>query len=169
MKITIGPISLDILLFLRLCLPATVFIGLCTGILLAFNLVLLLIDQITPRGWQELLIGTAWLLLLILYITLLVAFIRFAARLLRGSFGSEELRAQRRMATLSGFPFYALCLLSLMVTIASFLFPDSSNGVTAFTSEVGFLSFALVSCSYFLLLRFFLGRSTRIAHQEKGK
>lgn len=32
MKITIGPISLDILLIFRLCLPAAVFIGLCTVI-----------------------------------------------------------------------------------------------------------------------------------------
>ena len=124
MKLTIGPISLDILLLLRLCLPATVFIGLCTGILLAFNPVLLLIDQITPRSRQELLIGTAWLLLLILYIMLGVAFTHFAARLLRGSFGSEELRVQRRMATVSGFPFYALCLLCLMAILACFLFPD---------------------------------------------
>ena len=124
MKRTIGPLSLDLLLFLRLCLPATVFIGLCTGILLAFNPVLLLIDQITPRWWQELLIGTAWLLLLILYIMFGVAFTHFAARLLRGSLGSEEWRVQRRMATLSGFPFYALCLFGLMATIACFLFPD---------------------------------------------
>lgn len=167
MKITIGPLSLDILLFIRLCLPAAVFVGLCMGILLAFNPILLLIDQITPRSWQELLIGTAWLLLLILYIILGVAFTHFAAHILRGSFGSEELRVQRRMATLSGFPFYALCLLGLMATIACFLFPDMVNGVTVFASEVGFLGFALVSCSYLLLLRFFLGRSTPIAHQEK--
>lgn len=169
MKITIGSISLDILLFLRLCLPATVFIGLCTGILLAFDPVLLLLDQLTPRSWLELVIGTAWLLLLILYIILGVAFTHFAARLLRGSFGSEEWHVQRRMAALSGFPFYALCLLGLMATIACILFPDMVNGVTAFASEVCFLGFALVSCSYLLLLRFFLARSTPIAHQEKEK
>jgi hypothetical protein len=155
MKITLGPLSLDILLFLRLCLPATVFIGLCTGILLAFNPVLLMLDQIAP-GF----IGGAWLLLLIFYIVLGVAFTRFAARLLRGSFGSEEWRVQRRMATLSGLPFYALCLLCLMATLVCFLFPDMVNGPTVFASEVGFLGFALVSCSYLLLLRFFLRGST---------
>jgi hypothetical protein len=160
MKITIGPISLDIMLFLRLCLPTIVFIGLCTGILLAFNPVLLLLDQIAP-GF----IGAAWLLLLILYIILGVAFTYFAARLLRGSFASEELRVQRRMASLSGLPFYALCLLCLMSTIVCILFPDMVSGPTAFASEAGFVGFALVSCGYLLLVRFFLGRSTAIAHQ----
>jgi hypothetical protein len=160
MKITIGPISLDILLFLRLCLPATVFIGLCMGILLAFNPVLLLLDQIAP-GF----IGAAWLSLLIFYIILGVAFTYFAARLLRGFFGSEELRVQRRMAILSGLPFYALCLLCLMATIVCILFPDMVSGLTAFASEAGFLGFALVSCSYLLLLRFFLRGSTAIARQ----
>jgi hypothetical protein len=162
MKITIGPISLDILLFLRLCLPATVFIGLCTGILLAFNPVLLMLDQIAP-GF----IGGAWLLLLIFYILLGVAFTHFAARLLRGSFGSEEWHVQRRMATLSGFPFYALSLLCLMATLVCFLFPDTVNGPTAFASEVGFVGFALVSCSYLLLLRFFLRGSTAMLRRQK--
>jgi hypothetical protein len=166
MKITLGPISLDILLFLRLCLPATVFIALCTGILLAFNPVLQILDQIAPPGWLWPLIGTAWLLLLILYIILGVAFTHFAARLLRGSFGSEEWRVQRRMATLSGLPFYALCLLCLMATLVCFLFPDMVNGPTVFASEVGFLGFALVSCSYLLLLRFFLRGSTAM-HKVK--
>src|SRR5438132_717551 len=113
MKITIGPISLDLRLFFRLWLPATVFIGLCTGIFVAFDAVLLLIDQIAPPSWLDLLIGTAWLLLLIFYILLGVAFTRFVARLLRRSFGLEELRVQRRMVALSGFPFYVLCLLFL--------------------------------------------------------
>lgn len=167
MKITIGPLSLDILLFLRLCLPATVFIGLCTGILLAFDPVLLMIDQIAPRSSLELLIGTAWLLLLIFYILLGVAFTYFVARLLRGSFGSEEWRVQGRMATLSGFPFYALSLLGLMATIVCVLFPDMVNGPTVFASEVGFLGFALVSCSYWLLLRFFLRGSTAMLRQKK--
>lgn len=164
MKITLGPISFDILLFLRLCLPATVFIGLCTGVLLAFNLILWMLDQIAP-GF----IGGAWLLLLIFYIILGVAFTRFAARHLRSSFESEEWRAQRRMAILSGSPFYALCLFCLISTIDCILFPDTVTGPTTFASMVGFVGFALVSCSYLLLLRFFLGRSAAIAHQEKGQ
>lgn len=164
MKITIGPISLDILLFLRLFLPATVFIGLCIGILLAFQQVLLLLDQIAP-GFIE----AAWLLLLILYITLGVAFTRFVARLLRrSSFGSEERRVQRRMALLSGFPFYALCLLFLMAgLLAGLLYPDAPDvcGSIVVGCILGFLCFGLVSCSYLLLLRFFLRGSTAIAHQ----
>ena len=151
MKITLGSLSLDVLLFLCLCLPATVFIGLCTGIILAFDSVLLMLDQIAP-GF----IDGAWLSLLILYIVLGVAFTYFVARLLRRSFGSEERRVQRRMAILSGFPFYALCLLCLMMIIYYSLFPDAVTGLAAFASVAGFLGFALVSCSYLLLLRFFL-------------
>jgi hypothetical protein len=163
-KITIGPISLDIRLFFRLCLPATVFIVLCTGIFVAFIAVLPTIAQIAP-GF----IGGAWLLLLIFYIILGVAFIYFAARLLRASFGSEESRVKRRMAILSGFPFYALSLLCLLGGIAiGLLFPAAMNAATAFASVVGFLGFALVSCSYLLLLRFCLGRLTAIAHQKKA-
>jgi hypothetical protein len=160
MKITVGPITLDIFLFLRLCLPATLFIGLCTGILLPFNLVLRLIDQIAPDF-----IGGAWLALLILYIILGVAFTYFSARLLRSSFGSEEGRVPKRMLILSGLSFYALCLLCLMSTLVCILFPDMVSGLTAFVSEAGFVGFALVSCSYLLLLRFFLGRLTAIAHR----
>jgi|SRR5579884_2560307 len=155
MKITIGSISLDILLLLRLFLPATVFIGLCMGILLAFNLVLLLLDQIAP-GF----IGAAWLLLLIVYIVLGVAFTYLIARLLRSSFESEEARVQRRRVILSGLPFYVLSLLCLVSTIRCILFPDMVSGLAAFVSEAGFVGFALVSCSYLLLLRFFLRRLT---------
>lgn len=150
MKITIGPISLDILLFLRLCLPATMFIGLCTGIFVAFIAVLPMIAQSAPRF-----IAGAWLLLLIFYIIAGVVFTHFAARLLRAAFGLKDLRIQRRMAILSGFPFYALCLLCLVGGIVvPFLFPDAINAATAFASVAGFLGFALVSCSYLLLLRF---------------
>jgi hypothetical protein len=45
--------------------------------------------------------------------------------------------------------------------IGDLLFPDALNAATAFASVAGFLGFALVSCSYLLLLRFFLGRSAR--------
>src|SRR5438067_380044 len=96
MKIPIGPIFLYTRLFFRLCLPATMLIGLCTGIFVAFLAVLNTIDQIAP-GF----IGGAWLLLLIFYILLGVAFTRFVAHLLRRSFESEEWRVQRRMAALS--------------------------------------------------------------------
>ncbi|MBA2391638.1 MAG: hypothetical protein H0V70_02695 [Ktedonobacteraceae bacterium] len=165
MKISIGPITLDIGLFLRLCLPATVFIGLCTGILLAFNPVLLLIDQIAPRAWLWPLIGTAWLLLLILYIMLGIAFTHFVVRRLRASFGAEELRVQRRMALVSGLPFYAICLLCFIATLACILFPDTVNPLSLYVSAAGFLGFALVSGSYLLLVRFLLSRSTtRVAY-----
>ena len=155
MKITIGPIYLDIRLFLRLCLPATVFIGLCTGIFVAFVAVLSMVDPIVSRF-----IGEAWLLLLIFYIILGVAFTCFVARLLRRSFGSEELRVQRRMAALSGSPFYVLCLLCFVTCILGLLYPDAMNGAAIFTTTVGFVGLGLVSLSYLLLLRFFLSRST---------
>jgi hypothetical protein len=165
MKISIGPITLDIGLFLRLCLPTVVFIGLCTGIFLAFNPVLLLIDRIAPHAWLWPLIGTAWLLLLILYIMLGIAFTRFAARRLRASFGSEELRVQRRMALVSGLPFYATCLLCFMETLVCVFSLDTVNPLTLYVSAAGFLGFALVSGSYLLLIRFLLGRSaTSIAY-----
>jgi hypothetical protein len=160
MKITLGPISLDILLCLRLFLPVPLFIGLCTGIILAFNPVLLLLDQIAPD-----LIAAAWLSLLILYIILGVAFTYFYARLFRHSFVLEKARVQRRMAILSGLPFYSLCLLFLMNCIYCALFPDMVGGPAAFASVAGFLGFALVSLSYLLLLRFFLRRSTAVARQ----
>jgi hypothetical protein len=154
MKITIGSISLDILLLLRLCLPVTVFIGLCTGIFLAFGAVLRMMDQIALHF-----IGEAWLLLLIFYIILGVAFIRFFAHLLRRSFGSEELRVQRRMAAWSGLPFYALCLLCFVMSIFGILYPDAMDVVAIYAYMVGFVGFGLVSLSYLLLFRFFLGRS----------
>jgi hypothetical protein len=168
MKITIGPISFDILLFFRLWLPATLFFGLCAGIFVAFDLVLLLIDQIAPPSWLDLLIGTAWLLLLIFYILLGVAFTRFNARLLRRFFGLEELRVQRRMAILSGVPFYAFCLLCLSAFIVCIYSPDVEPAAL-YASGFGFLGFVLVSCGYLLLLRFFSGRSTASAHQEEEK
>jgi uncharacterized membrane protein len=69
------------------------------------------------------------------------------------------------MAILSGFPFYALCLLCLVASIViSLFFPDDVNAATAVAGVAGFFGFALISCSYLLLLRFFLGRSTAIAH-----
>lgn len=168
MKITIGPISLDVFLFLRLWWPATVFIGLCTGILLPFQQILLTLDQIAPRF-----IGGAWLLLLIFYILLGVAFTHFAARLLRRSFGSEERRIQRRMVILSGFPFYALCLFLLtggiVILLDTALQSIEMIGAVLAFSLIGSIGFALISCGYVILTLFFLGRSTALAHQEKRK
>lgn len=164
MKITMGPISLDIRLFFRLWLPATVFIGLCTGIFLAFDAVLLLLDQIAPsfmrNGWNVLLM---WLLLLIFYIILGAAFTRFFAHLFRRSFGLEELHVQRRRAILSGLPFYVFGLFCLWVTITSIL--SDGSPVATYAGGIGFLAISLFSCSYLLLLRFFLRRSTSVAHQ----
>ena len=48
MKITKEQIISFVLLLLRLCWPAAVFIGVCTGMILAFDSVLLLLDQIAP-------------------------------------------------------------------------------------------------------------------------
>src|SRR5690349_318540 len=81
MKIILGSISSAILLFLRLCLPAAVFIGLCAGIFVAFQQVLLMLDQIAP-GFS----GVAWLSLLVLYIILGIAFTYLMARFLLGSY-----------------------------------------------------------------------------------
>jgi hypothetical protein len=153
MKMNIGQIFLGTRLFLRLCLPATVFIGLCTGILIAFGSFLRTFSQTYPF-----IVGGSWLLLFIFYIIFGVAFIRFNARLIHGSFGSEELRVQRRMAALSGFPFYVLCLLFFMwgMILFSGLYPESDmDGARIFMSMVGFLGFGLVSFSYLLLMRFF--------------
>jgi hypothetical protein len=161
MKITREQIFLTICLFFLLCLPAIVFICLCVGIFLAFGVVLLAIAQNGP-----LVIGGAWLSLLIFYIVFGVAFTRFVARLLHAYFGAEERRVQRRMAFLSGSPFYALCLLCLVATIVCFLFPDMVSGLTAFASELGFVGFGLVSCSYLLLLRFF---SLRYPQTDRNK
>jgi hypothetical protein len=170
MKITLGPLSFDILLFFRLCLPTTVFIGVYMGIFSAFDALLLLIDQITPPSWLGIFIGLAWLLLLILYIVLGVAFTRFVVRIIRLSFGSEERRAHRRMALLSGFPFYACCLLCLMAGLsAGILYPTSPDvcGSIELVSLFGFLCFGLASCGYLLLSLFFLRGSTTMSHQAR--
>jgi hypothetical protein len=131
---------------------------LCTGIFIAFIAFLQFLDNITR---DERFFGGAWLLLLILYIILGVAFTHFAARLLRGSFGSEEWRIQRRMVILSGFPFYALCLFLLTAGIVIILDPDLHSiemiGAVLAFSLAGFIGFALISCSYVLLTLFFLG------------
>ena len=158
MKITLRQIFLGTRLFIRLCLPATVFIGLCTGIFIAFILFLQFLNTITR---DDRFFGGAWLLLFIFYIIFGVALIRFNARLIHSSFGSEELRVQRRRAALSGLPFYVLCLLCLMMCILSIL--SSANAVTVYVTGFGFVVFSFASCGYLLLIRFFLGRGQHIA------
>ncbi len=157
MKLTLGPLAFDILLLLRLWLPAVVLIGLCTGILVSFDPVLLLIDQIAPPSQLGLFIGIAWLSLLLFYILLGVAFTYFSARLHRRSFGSEEWRVQRRMVILSGVPSYAFCLLCLFLTLIG-IFSPNANSVGVYAFGIGFLVSGLFSCSYLLLIRFFLRR-----------
>ncbi len=166
MKRTLGPISLDRRLFfllVRFGLAVIVFFGVCTGIFLAFGAFLRLLDQIAPsfmrNGWLVLLL---WVVLLLFYIILGVAFTRIVASLLRRSFEGEELPARKWMAILSGVPFNVLCLLSLYATLVGILSDGDPAGVYA--SGVGFVLFGLTSCSYLLLLRFFLRRSTASAH-----
>src|SRR5436190_20482046 len=102
MKINMTQIFLGVRLLVRLCLPATLFIGLCTGIFIAFIAFLQFLGNITRDGRF---MGGSWLSLFIFYIICGVALIRFNVRLIHRSFGSEEVRVQRRMAFLSGFPF----------------------------------------------------------------
>jgi hypothetical protein len=156
MKINIGQIFLGTRLFIRLCLPATVFIGLCTGILMAFGAFLRTFSQTYPSN-----VGGSWLSLFIFYIIFGVALIRFNARLIHSSFGSEELRVQRHMAALSGLPFYVVCLLCLMMCILSIL--SDENPVIVYAMAFGFLVFIFASCGYFLLIRFFL-----VKNRESG-
>ncbi|GCE30228.1 hypothetical protein KDA_57120 [Dictyobacter alpinus] len=161
MKITIGPISLDLLLCLRLWWPAIVFIVSCAGVFLPFSLFLPVVDQIAPRF-----IGGVWFLLLIFYVILGVAFTYFAARLLRRSFGSEEWRVQKHMVILSGFPFYAFRLVLLVTGIYVLLNPALSAvemiGAVVAISFIGTVGFALISCSYVFLALFFLRRSPAV-------
>src|SRR5947199_8086316 len=104
MTMNTTPLFLRACLLARLCLPAIVFIGLCTGTLLVFGTILALVsEQITH---DMVLNGLLWLSLLIFYIVFGIAFIRFNAHLIRRSFESQALPIQRRMATLSGLPFY---------------------------------------------------------------
>jgi len=162
MKINMRQIFVGVRLLVRLCLPATVFIGLCTGMLIAFGAFLRTFSQPYPF----IIVGVSWLSLLIFYIIFGVAFTRFNARLIHSSFESAELRVQRLMGTLSGLPFCALSLLCLMNGILCILYPESDMvNAQVFVSAAGFLGFTLVSLSYLLLIRFFLGRSAAIAHQ----
>jgi hypothetical protein len=159
MNITIGKFSFDVLLLIRLWLPAIVFIGLCTGIFIAFDPLLLLLDQIAPG-----LIPVAWLSLFVLYIVLGVTFTFIAARMVRRSFKSKELLVQRRMAYLSGLPLYACGLLLLGASIRANFIPDLP-AAAAFASIVLFLLFCMASGGYLLMVRFlFLRRPAAPVH-----
>jgi hypothetical protein len=166
MKISLESVFFYTLVFILLCLPVALFIGLCACIFVVFHLFLLVLDQFFPPSQMGAII-VAWLLLLVLYIVLGVLFIRLVARLFRGFFASMERRTRRRIALLSGSPFYALCLLGLLATLFCCVFPDLVNGLTAFVSLLCFVGFALVSGGYLLLLRLFLGRSTPAAQQKQ--
>ncbi|HVU69265.1 MAG TPA: hypothetical protein VHD63_19190 [Ktedonobacteraceae bacterium] len=152
MKRTIGPFSL---LLLRLWLPPIAFIVLCTAFFfLPFHTLLLTLDDVAPN-----LIGSAWLSLLLLYIIAGITFISFYARFLRDSFASKDARGRKKMAVLSGLPFYALCFLFLLDLIYYlFLSPDDAPALAGFVAVLGFVGFALISGAYLLLLRFFLRR-----------
>jgi hypothetical protein len=143
------------LLLIRLCGPGTVFIGLCTFMIFAFDPVLLLLDQIAP--WF---IGGAWLSLLIIYILLGIAFIFFEARFLRKHFGHKKLPIQRFIVFLSGIPFYTVEILFIL----TFVYSNNPNISTAalFISAVGSLGFFIISCVYFFLTWFLLKRSTTL-------
>jgi hypothetical protein len=154
MKITIGPFSLDLLLPFRLWLPSVMFIVMCVVVFLLHDMLLLKLDEVAHN-----LIGIAWLSLLLFYIIAGIAFIYFYARFFRASFASENARVQRIMAILSGLPLYAVWFLFLLDLIYCLFVPDDNvGGLAAFVSVVGFVGFALVSCAYLLLLRFFLRR-----------
>ena len=88
---------------LRILLPATVFIILCTGIFVAFLTCLQLIPDSQKPPVP---ISTYGLGFLILFIVLEVAFIFFEARFLRKHFGQKELPIQRLVVFLSGIPFF---------------------------------------------------------------
>ena len=148
MNITIGKFSFDILLLIRLWLPAIVFIGLCVGIFIAFDSLLLLLDQIAPG-----LILVAWLSLFVLYIVLGVTFTFIAARMVRRSFKSKELLVQRRIAYLSGLPLYVCGLLFLGASIRANFIPDLP-AAAVFASIVLFLLFCMASGGYLLMVRF---------------
>lgn len=164
MKITLGPISFDILpllrfclLLFRVCLPATIFIVLCTLLFLGFFPVLYWLDDHALN-----LIGWAWLTLLLLYIVLGVAFTFFTARYLQRIFGSEPKAVRRAMALLSAAPFYAILTLFVLMFIASIVDPvDCAAGL--FLAFVGTIGFGLICVAYLLLLRLFSGRTPALA------
>ena len=161
MNITLEQIYSATRSLLRIFLPATVFIILCTGIFVAFLTCLQLIpDSLKP----PVTFSTYCLGLLILFIVLEVAFIFFEARFLRKHFGHKELPIQRFVVFLSGVPFYTVEILFIL----TFVYSNDPNipAAALFVSAVGSLGFFIISCVYFFLTWFLLKRSTTIALQQ---
>ena len=140
---------------LRIFLPATVFLILCTGIFAAFLACLLLLadSQKLPVSFSIYCLG-----FLILFLVLGVAFCFFEARFLRRHFGHKELPSQRFVVFLSGIPFYIVEILFIL----TFVYSNDPNipTVALFVSAVGSLGFFIISCVYFFLTWFLLKRST---------
>jgi hypothetical protein len=158
LKLAFGDSSIDLDTLLRLFLPPILFICLCSGIFFGFFFLLLpLLDPILGINA----IGWAWLSLLIIYIALGITFTYFFTRALRAHFRSLEPRAQKGMLTWSGLPFYTLCLLFLLMFVASMIF--DANAITLFAYLVFFILFALTSIAYALLIRLFLHRPLSVA------
>ncbi|WP_126629576.1 hypothetical protein [Dictyobacter alpinus] len=145
-------------LLFRLWWPASVFIAMCTGLLLIFQQILFLIDHYKNFS----LIGVAWLVLFIVYVILGVVFIRLFARHIRGLLEPLERRMRSLMIFLSGGPFYALCLLCIFSGIVAILDPNAGGGAVFF-GLAGSVFFAMVSVAYLLLLHLFLRRPAAVA------
>ena len=161
MNITLEQIYSATRLLLRIFLPATVFIILCTGIFVAFftSLQLIPASQKPPVP-----MSIYWLGLLILFIVLGVAFSFFEARFLRKHFGHKELPIQRFIVLLSGIPFYIVEILFIL----TFVYSNDPNipAAALFVSAVGSLGFFIISCVYFFLTWFLLKRSTTAALKQ---
>lgn len=159
MNITREQIYAAIRFLLRIFLPATVFIILCTGIFAAFLACL----QFLPESLK---IGASiyWLGILVLFIVFGVAFCFFEARFLRKHFGHKEIPAQRLIVFLSGIPFYTIGILFIITFIGS---NDPNIPAAAlFASAVGSLGFFIISCVYFFLTWSLLKRSSTIGLQQ---
>ena len=158
MNITLEQIYSATRSLLRIFLPATVFIILCTGIFVAFLTCLQLIpdSQKPPVPISIYCLG-----FLILFIVLEVAFSFFEATFLRKHFGHKELPIQRVVVFLSGIPFYVVEILFIL----TFVYSNNHNipAAALFVSAVGSLGFFIISCIYLFLTFFLLKRSKSIA------
>jgi hypothetical protein len=160
MNITFDQIYSATRSLLRIFLPATVFLILCTGIFGAFFTCLLLL----PDGQKlPVTFSTYCLGFLILFLALEVAFCFFEARFLRKQVGHKELPTQRFVVFLSGIPFYIVEILFIL----TFVYSNDPNipAAALFVSAVGALGFFIISCVYFFLTWFLLKRSTTIGLQ----
>lgn len=161
MNITLERIYSATLSLLRIFLPAIVFILLCTGIVVAFLTCLkLLPDSLKP----PVPFSIDMLGLFILFLVLEAAFVFFEVRSLSKQFGHKELPIQRRIAFLSGIPFYTVEILFIL----TFVYSNDPNTPAAalFVSAAGSLAFFIMSCVYIFSTWFLLKRSTTIAFQQ---